>query len=228
MHGLNDLVVSGKVIYLGISDTPAWVVTKANQYARDHGLRQFSVYQGMWSAALRDFERDIIPMCKDEGMGLLPYGTLGQGRFQTEASFKERAQNNPGRKNAPTKLERSVSKVLEGLANAKGTQLTSIAMVYVMAKAPYVFPLVGGRTVEHIKSNIEALKVQLTDEDILKIEEACPFDPGFPHTFLSGTLFGDEGDKQEAPHGPGDVWLTNAMGTFDWVEGPKPIKPFQK
>lgn len=87
MLGLNDLVSSGKILYLGISDAPAWVVAKANQYARDHGLRQFSVYQGMWNAGMRDFERDIIPMCKDEGMGLCPYGTLGQGRFQTEAGI---------------------------------------------------------------------------------------------------------------------------------------------
>jgi aryl-alcohol dehydrogenase-like predicted oxidoreductase len=59
MQSLNHLVAQGKVLYLGISDTPAWVVTKANQYARDHNLRQFSVYQGKWSAADRDFERDI-------------------------------------------------------------------------------------------------------------------------------------------------------------------------
>ena len=48
MHSLNDLVVAGKVLYLGISDAPAWVVGKANQYARDHGLRQFAVYQGVY------------------------------------------------------------------------------------------------------------------------------------------------------------------------------------
>jgi aryl-alcohol dehydrogenase-like predicted oxidoreductase len=57
MQSLNHLVVQGKVLYLGISDTPAWVVSKANQYARDHNLRQFSVYQGKWNAAERDFER---------------------------------------------------------------------------------------------------------------------------------------------------------------------------
>jgi aryl-alcohol dehydrogenase-like predicted oxidoreductase len=62
MHSLNDVVVAGKVCYIGASDMPAWIVSKANQYARDHGLRQFSVYQGNWSAACRDFERDIIPM----------------------------------------------------------------------------------------------------------------------------------------------------------------------
>lgn len=229
MHSLNDLVVSGKVMYLGISDTPAWVVAKANQYARDHGLRQFVVYQGLWNAAIRDFERDIIPMCKDEGMALLPYGTLGQGRFQTEAAFKEREKNNPGRKGKKvTSAERAVSKIMEGLASAKNTVITSIALAYVMQKAPYVFPLVGGRKVEHIKSNIDALKVDLTEEDVAKIDEAYRFDPGFPHTFLSGTLFGDEDDKQEGPQGPQDVWLTNILGTFDFVEGPKPIKPFKK
>jgi aryl-alcohol dehydrogenase-like predicted oxidoreductase len=225
MHSLNDLVVSGKVMYLGISDTPAWVVAKANQYARDHGLRQFVVYQGMWNAAMRDFERDIIPMCKDEGMALLPYGTLGQGRFQTEAGFKEREASNPGRQGrGASSVERAVSKVMESLAAEKKTVITSIALAYVMHKAPYVFPLVGGRKVEHIKGNIEALHVELTDDEVAKIDSAYRFDPGFPHTFLSGTLFGGENDPPEVPQGPQDVWLTNLMGTFDWVEGPKPIK----
>ncbi len=62
MHSLNNMITAGKVLYIGASDTPAWIVAKANQYARDHGLQQFSVYQGQWSAATRDFERDIIPM----------------------------------------------------------------------------------------------------------------------------------------------------------------------
>ena len=64
MQSLNIMVQQGKVLYLGISDTPAWIVSKANEYARQNGLRQFSVYQGRWSAEHRDFERDIIPMCQ--------------------------------------------------------------------------------------------------------------------------------------------------------------------
>ena len=90
MQSLNHLVQAGKVLYLGISDTPAWVVSKANQYARDHGLRQFSVYQGRWSAADRDFERDIIPMCRDEGMALAPWGALGGGHFKDGRAAQER------------------------------------------------------------------------------------------------------------------------------------------
>lgn len=78
MYYLNDLVVSGKVIYLGISDTPAWIVSKANEFARAHHLRPFVVYQGQWSAADRDFERDIIPMCKSEQMGRKFLPALGR------------------------------------------------------------------------------------------------------------------------------------------------------
>jgi aryl-alcohol dehydrogenase-like predicted oxidoreductase len=224
MHSLNDLVASGKVMFLGISDTPAWVVTKANQYARDHGLRQFVVYQGLWNAATRDFERDIIPMCRDEGMGLLPYGTLGQGRFQTEASFVEREKNNPGRKMKPVSVvERNVSKILEKIAKAKGTELTSVALAYVMQKTPYVFPIVGGRKLEHIKGNVAALGVSLSEEDIKEIEGAYEFDFGFPSTFLSGSLISSGAPR--ASEVAGDVWLTKLLGNFDWVEAEKPIKP---
>lgn len=101
MQSLNDLVVTGKVHYLGISDTPASVVSKANQYARDHGLRQFTVYQGMWNATMRDFERDIIPMCQDDGMGMCPYAVLNQGRFQTVEGYKQREKSSGGRNFIP-------------------------------------------------------------------------------------------------------------------------------
>jgi aryl-alcohol dehydrogenase-like predicted oxidoreductase len=67
MDSLHVLVQQGKVLYLGVSDTPAWIVAKANQYARDHGKTPFTIYQGLWSILVRDMERDIIPMCVDEG-----------------------------------------------------------------------------------------------------------------------------------------------------------------
>lgn len=227
MHSLNDLIVAGKVLYLGISDTPAWVVSKANQYARDHGLRQFVVYQGMWNAGMRDFERDIIPMCRDEGMGLCPYGTLGQGRFQTREAYAEREKHNPGRNFVPlTEADKKISAVLEKVANKKGNGATifSIALVYVIEKTPYVFPIVGGRKVEHIKGNIESLAVTLTEEEIAEIEAGSDFDHGFPHTFLSGTLF-DRSQKPMPANFPEDVFLTKSMaGSLAWVKAEKALK----
>ena len=67
MDGLHQLVLAGKVLYLGVSDTPAWVVSEANQYAVDHGKTPFVIYQGRWNVLIRDLEREIIPMARMEG-----------------------------------------------------------------------------------------------------------------------------------------------------------------
>ncbi|KAG9661915.1 Aldo/keto reductase, partial [Aureobasidium melanogenum] len=223
MHNLNDLAVAGKVLYFGISDTPAWIVAKANQYARDHGLRQFVVYQGMWNAAMRDMERDILPMALDEGMAIAPYGTLNQGRFQTKRGFEEREKVNEGRNFIPTSQhDKDVSAHLEKIADRKDTDLLKIALAYVMQKTPYVFPIVGGRKVEHIQGSIDGLTVRLTEEDLQEIEEGYHFNPGFPHTFLSGTLF-DPQAKPRAATTPGEVWLTKSAGVVDFMQKPKAI-----
>ncbi len=204
MQALNALVLSGKVLYLGVSDTPAWVVSKANQYARDHGFRQFSVYQGKWSAASRDFERDIIPMVRDEGMALAPWGALGGGAFKTEAQRK----SSEGRTVQASEQQIKVSAALEAVANRKGTVITSVALAYVMHKTPYVFPIIGGRTIDHLKGNIEALALELSDEDIAEIEDAAPFDIGFPNNFYYGEKMGSH---------PNQVSLLSMAGTFDYV-----------
>lgn len=67
MNGLHKLVMQGKVLYLGVSDTPAWIVAKANAYARTHGKTPFVIYQGAWNVFSRDMEREIIPMAQSEG-----------------------------------------------------------------------------------------------------------------------------------------------------------------
>ncbi|KAM0282667.1 hypothetical protein ACHAQH_002864 [Verticillium albo-atrum] len=212
MQSLNQLVLAGKVLYLGISDTPAWVVSKANEYARNHGLRQFSVYQGRWSASSRDFEREIIPMTKAEGMGLAPWGALGGGAFKTE----EQRKSQEGRKVEASEAQIKTSQALEKIAKRKNTIITSVALAYVMHKTPYVFPIIGGRTIDHLKSNIEALALDLTDDDIREIDGAVPFDMGFPHNFLWG---------EKAPSNPGEVWLLNMGGHYDYVPEPRAIEP---
>ena len=92
MNGLHALVMSGKVLYLGISDTPAWIVSSANRYARDHGKTPFVVYQGAWSVLERDFERDIIPMVRHEGMALAPWNVLAGGKIRTDAEEQKRRE----------------------------------------------------------------------------------------------------------------------------------------
>lgn len=197
---------------------------KANQYARDHGLRQFVVYQGITNAANRDIEREIIPMAREEGMGIMAYGALGQGRFQTASSYAERAETKEGRTGKqPTAQEKAVSAVLESVAERKKTSIQNVALAYALGKTAYLFPIVGGRKVEHLKGNIDALTLRLSEEDLKEIEGAYEFDPGFPHTFMSGTMWVDAAPK--GSYLASDNWLTKFSGTFDWVEVPKAIAP---
>ncbi|EED22040.1 aldo/keto reductase, putative [Talaromyces stipitatus ATCC 10500] len=218
MHTLHELVSSGKALYLGISNTPAWIVSKANEYARQQGLSPFSVYQGQWSAAERDVERDIIPMCNDEGMAFIPYGVLGSGYFRTSAQRAAEKQN-PGTKREGRNIamidkpqKTIMADTLEDIAKARGTNITSIALAWARLKQPWVFPVIGGRKLEHLKASVNALGIVLTSEEMAKIENALSFDFGYPQTILGG------------PGGatkPADVWSTKRFGHFDWVSAPQ-------
>jgi len=212
MQGLNQLVVSGKVLYLGVSDTPAWVVAKANQYARDHGLSQFVVYQGKWSIAVRDLETEILPMTKGEGMGIAPWGVLGQGMFKTDEEIaKIQAENEKTRQPRGKGFEatREITKVLERIAKEKGSTVGAIATAFVLAKTPYVFPILGGRKVSQLEDNIKGLEVKLTDADLKVLEEASPLARPFPYDMI--------GTKQ------GESFILAATARHDWVAEPHAI-----
>ncbi|KAI0700989.1 Aldo/keto reductase [Cerioporus squamosus] len=196
MNGLHNLVVSGKVLYLGISDTAAWIVAKANQYARCQGKTPFVIYQGAWSILLRDFERDIIPMARAEGssgayrMALAPWNVLAGGKVRTDEEEERRHQTGEkGRQWTTTEWERTederrVCKALEEVAKQVGAEsIQAVAIAYVMHKTTHVLPIVGGRKVEQLEANIEALDVTLSEQQITFLESSLPFNPGFPHSF---------------------------------------------
>ncbi|KAH6912854.1 aryl-alcohol dehydrogenase [Coprinopsis sp. MPI-PUGE-AT-0042] len=190
MRGLHNLVVQGKVLYMGVSDTPAWVVARANEYARCHALTPFVIYQGSWNILDRSFERDIIPMAKVEGMALAPFNVLAQGKFRTDEEEKRRLETGElGRRISRDWLrndkEKEASRVLEKIAQEIGAKnITSVAIAYVMHKAPFVFPIIGGRKVEHLLQNVEALEITLTDSQIAELESVADFELGFPHSMI--------------------------------------------
>ncbi|TFK35413.1 NADP-dependent oxidoreductase domain-containing protein [Crucibulum laeve] len=176
MRSLHTLVLQGKVLYLGISDTPAWVVAQANQYAREHALTPFVVYQGLWNVMERSFEREIIPMARAYGMALAPWGVLACGKFRTDDEEERRIRN---------ETEKKVCYALEKVAGEVGAKhITSVAIAYLLHKAAYVFPIVGGRKTEHLLANLEALELSLTKDQIKYLESVVPFDPGFPSTMI--------------------------------------------
>ncbi|PWY63850.1 Aldo/keto reductase [Aspergillus eucalypticola CBS 122712] len=222
MQSLNHLVAQGKVLYLGISDAPAWVVSKANMYARVHGLRGFSVYQGRYGATCRDLEREVIPLCRDEGMGVCVWGCWGMVRYirpPNKDSAQKRVRNSA---HLLTGHEEQVSLVLDTVAkrHGEGVSVTSVAIAYVLQKTPYLFPIIGGRTVEQLEENVQALSLELTAEDVKDIDAAYPFDLGFPHSFLCPGGYRDGGGCP----GPQDVAFSRTMGEFDYVEGGRAIR----
>ncbi|KAH7169660.1 aryl-alcohol dehydrogenase AAD14 [Fusarium flagelliforme] len=186
MDSLHILVEQGKVLYLGVSDTPAWVASAANTYAKAHGKTPFSVYQGRWNIMHRDFERDIIPMARHFGMALCPWDVLGGGQLQTRAQRAARQESDPtGRGSQQSEETLRVSDALEKVAAEHGkASIQQVALAYVMHKAPLVFPLVGGRKVEHLHDNIKALSIRLTDNQVKYIESIKSFDLGFPLDFI--------------------------------------------
>jgi len=190
MDSLHILVEQGKILYLGISDTPAWIVAAANTYAVSHGKTPFSVYQGRWNVLMRDFERDIIPMARHFGMALAPWDVLGGGKFQSKKQLEARKKAGEGLRSMmgsgdQSEDERKVSEALEKVAEEAGVEsVTTIALAYVMQKTNNVFPIIGGRKIEHLHDNIKALSVHLTDKQIEYLESVRDFDIGFPGNFV--------------------------------------------
>lgn len=89
-------------MYKGISDTPAWVVSKANTYARMSGKTPFVIYQGAWNVLQRDFERDIIPMARAEGLALAPWNVLAGGKLRTDEEEEKRRKTGENGTHCPS------------------------------------------------------------------------------------------------------------------------------
>lgn len=147
-------------------------------------------------------------MCKAEGMGIMPFGSLGGGKFKT----REQRHAPNVRILQASEDEVRVSKVLEEIATRKNIAITSVALAYILHKSPYVFPVLGGRKVEHLKENIEALTVSLSPEIIKEIESAVPFELGFPHNMIWGSVL---------PENYQDTLLLGMGGKVDHVPEPQ-------
>jgi aryl-alcohol dehydrogenase-like predicted oxidoreductase len=158
-------------------------------------------------------------MTREEGMALAPWGSLGGGNFtvQEKESNKEQGRNFHPR----TEEQRKMGEKLAKVAEAKNTLITSVALAYVRHKAPYVFPIVGGRKVDHLKGNIEALGLQLTDEEIDDIDSATDFSIGFPMNFL----FELTGGKYNSRMTSSDIGLLKYAGNLDSVPVERGVKP---
>jgi aryl-alcohol dehydrogenase-like predicted oxidoreductase len=213
---LNDLISAGKVHYLGISDTPAWVVAQANQYARDHGLRGFVAYQGRYSALHRDMERDLFALMRSDGMANVAFGVLGQGTFkgEDEPTVRMARPSSWEAGEIKGKVREALAGVAQRLSGGERGKvgMGQVAIAYAMAKQPYTFPVLGGRTVEQMKTNVAALEIALSKEDVEAIDAANVIDRGFPLNMMAPAVTSGQIE------GPADLWVTPLETTIEHVK----------
>ncbi|MCC6647174.1 MAG: aldo/keto reductase [Polyangiaceae bacterium] len=194
MRALDDLVRSGKVLYVGISDAPAWVVAHANTLAELRGWSRFVGLQIRWSLIDRDAERDLLPMARAFDLGVTPWGVLGAG-FLTGKYAGGKAPDDTRRASwtagSLTEKNFAIAAEVAAVAEQLGATSSQVAIAWTRQMFPCVVPIVGARTHEQLVDNLGARDVTLTAEQLSRLDAVSRAPRGFPHDFLaSGQIRG--------------------------------------
>ncbi len=200
LRGLDDLVRAGKVLYLGISDTPAWVVSQANTLAELRGWSRFVGLQLRYSLIDRTAERELLPMARALDLAVTPWSVLGAGvltgKYNLDRNAGGRAQ-----KGAAT-VQRNLDIAAEVIAVAKEIGCTpgQAALSWVRQQRGVVIPLLGANSSDQLADNLGCLDVTLTEAQLGRLAAASDSDPGFPHNFLAseqirGYVYGGMADR---------------------------------
>lgn len=186
LRALDDLVRAGKVLYIGISDTPAWVVSQANTMAELRGWSRFVGLQLPYSLADRAPERDLLPMARNFDMAVTAWGVLEGGELTGKYN---QPSEEPRRSHDADQKNKSLAEVLIGLAHEIGRTPSQIAINWVrqQQRRALIIPIIGARRVEQLRDNLACLEWSLSDEQLNQLEEASPIALGFPHSFLGST-----------------------------------------
>src|SRR5690242_3086994 len=177
VRALDDQVRLGKVLYVGISDSPAWVVAQANTIADLRGWSPFVGLQLPYSVASRDPERELLPMAAALGLGVVTWGILGAGVLTGKPAEQRRW---PDDRVSPRTA--AVVDVLREVAAEVGCDPAQVAIAWLRTRP--VIPIVGARTAAQLESNLGALAVSLSDEQRARLDTAGAPELGFPRTFL--------------------------------------------
>jgi aryl-alcohol dehydrogenase-like predicted oxidoreductase len=184
VRALDDQVRLGKVLYVGISDSPAWVAAQANTLAELRGWTPFVGLQLPYSLLDRDAERDLFPMAAAFGLTVTAWGTLEQGILSgrpPEERLRETGQ--------PSERAERAVEALREIAEAHDCSPAQVAIAWVRSRpgSPEVIPILGARTESQIDDNLGALAVALSDADLERLDGVAPPRLGFPRDFLEST-----------------------------------------
>jgi aryl-alcohol dehydrogenase-like predicted oxidoreductase len=184
LEALHDVVKAGKVRYIGASSMYSWQFAKALYLADLHGWTRFVSMQNHYNLVYREEEREMIPLCRAEGIGLIPWSPLARGRLARpwQSELTKRAETDVFGNRMYAKTEEADHKVvdrLEQLAKKRGTAQATLALAWTLAKPGIDSPIVGATKARHLEDAVAALDVKLTAEEIAWLEE-----PYVPHPVL--------------------------------------------
>ena len=195
LRALDDLVRQGKVLYLGISDTPAWQVSRMQAIADLRGWSPLVALQVEYSLAERTIERDLAPMAQELGLGLIPWSPLAggvlTGKYKREDLKAEASANPAGTRhnvvlahNMLTERNLDIAGEVGRVADELGKSRAQVALAWTLLNPAVTSPIIGARTLQQLEDNLGALEVEFTDEQRRRLDEASAIDPGFPHSMI--------------------------------------------
>jgi aryl-alcohol dehydrogenase-like predicted oxidoreductase len=193
LRGLDDLVRQGTVLYVGISDTPAWVVSQANAIADLRGWSRFVGLQIRYSLADRAAERDLLPMARALDIAVTPWSVLGAGVLTGKYNQDPKATGRVARWGAAER-DLAIAAEVRAVAEELGCSASQVAIAWGLAQqqphtAP-IIPILGATKPHQLEDNLGALAISLSADQLARLDKVSAIDLGFPHEFLSspGTL----------------------------------------
>jgi aryl-alcohol dehydrogenase-like predicted oxidoreductase len=176
LEALSDVVRSGKVRYIGASSMHAWQFTKALYLAQLHGWTRFVSMQNHYNLLYREEEREMIPLCQSEGIGIIPWSPLARGRlarpWQTESTKRyETDQFGKSLYSRTEELDRTVVDRLGRVSEQRGVSRAQVALAWMLSKPAITAPIVGATKPHHLSDAAAALSLRLTPEEIASLEE---------------------------------------------------------
>lgn len=184
MRALDDMVRAGKILYVGISDTPAWIVSRANMLAELRGWTPFVGLQIRYSLIDRAVERDLLPMARALDIAVTPWGALGTGIL----SGKYNREGGSGRVSTwgpidPRKL--AIAEEVIKIAGEIGRTPSQVALSWVRQQPGVIIPILGAKTLPQVQDNLACVDFKLSDEHLQHLNDVSQIELGFPHDFLA-------------------------------------------
>jgi len=200
LRAFDDLVRAGKILYIGLSDTPAWQASRMQAIAEVRGWSQFCALQISYSLTERTVEREMIPMAKEMGMGVCPWSPLGGGVLSGKYSKADIAppdMKNLGSRKAInavtgriTEQSLAAADTVKDVAREIGKTPAQVAVAWTLINPAVTSPVLGVRTLAQLKDNLGALEVELTPEHVARLDAVSAVPKVFPMDTLKGPAEG--------------------------------------